>query len=106
MSTSQKPRNVVTESQKHRDFVAEPMGNKPVTDLPGIGHAYGDKLKAEGFDRVSEFKSLLSGIGNPTKEWPALVTCSCTVHSKWLSDEKWATTSVEQIPDESSPSPL
>ena len=39
-------------SQKHRDFVAEPMGEKPVTDLPGIGPVLGERLSAKGFDKA------------------------------------------------------
>ena len=42
-------------SQKHRNFVAEPMAEKPVTDLAGIGEVLGGRLKSEGFDLVSEF---------------------------------------------------
>ena len=36
-------------SQKHRNFVSEPMGEKPVTDLPGIGRVLGRRLSEEGF---------------------------------------------------------
>jgi len=39
-------------SQKHRNFVAEPMGEKPVTDLAGIGEVLGERLKVEGYDKA------------------------------------------------------
>lgn len=42
-----------TTSQKHRDFVGEPMGDKPVTALSGIGEALGKSLEQQGFDKVS-----------------------------------------------------
>ena len=39
-------------SQKHRDFVAEPMGDKDVTALPGVGKTIGARLADKGFDKA------------------------------------------------------
>ena len=39
-------------SQKHRDFVRETMGNKPVDALAGVGDAAAAAFKAKGFDKA------------------------------------------------------
>ncbi|XP_069463930.1 barrier-to-autointegration factor-like protein [Ambystoma mexicanum] len=39
-------------SQKHRDFVSEPMGEKTVTALAGIGEVLGARLEDLGFDKA------------------------------------------------------
>lgn len=44
-------------SQKHRDFVSEPMGDKPVTDLAGIGPVLGKRLADKGYARVHETRA-------------------------------------------------
>ena len=40
-------------SQKHKNFVSEPMGNKPVTELAGVGDILGNRLAKQGFDYAS-----------------------------------------------------
>lgn len=42
-------------SQKHKDFVAEPMGEKTVMALAGIGEVLGKRLEDKGFDKVIFF---------------------------------------------------
>lgn len=39
-----------TTSQKHRNFVSEPLKEKAVTELPGVGAVYAKRLVDAGFD--------------------------------------------------------
>ena len=39
-------------SQKHRNFISEPMGEKPVNELAGIGEVLGKRLADKGFDKA------------------------------------------------------
>ncbi|KAF8569942.1 hypothetical protein P879_07840 [Paragonimus westermani] len=40
-------------SQKLRNFVTEPIGDKVVTELPGIGLKLGERLQDKGFDKAN-----------------------------------------------------
>lgn len=44
-----------TTSQKHRNFVAEPIGQKSVRELAGIGAVLGGRLEQIGIDKVRSF---------------------------------------------------
>lgn len=44
-----------TTSQKHKAFSGEPMRDKPVEDLAGIGPTLAGRLKEQGFNKVSYF---------------------------------------------------
>ncbi|VDO62932.1 unnamed protein product [Haemonchus placei] len=40
-------------TKKNSDFINEPMGDKPVTDVAGIGPSYGMKLAQIGYVKAS-----------------------------------------------------
>ena len=42
----------MTTSQKHRNFLSEPMQNKEVTELAGVGEVLGKRLSDKGFDKA------------------------------------------------------
>uniref|UniRef100_A0AAY5K5T4 Uncharacterized protein n=1 Tax=Esox lucius TaxID=8010 RepID=A0AAY5K5T4_ESOLU len=51
MSGNNKGSHNPTTSQKHRNFVSEPMGNRSVRDVPGIGPVQGRRLEESGKPR-------------------------------------------------------
>ncbi|XP_005181683.1 barrier-to-autointegration factor [Musca domestica] len=73
-------------SQKYRNFVAEPMGDKPVTDLAGIGETLGGRLIEAGFDKAYTVLGqylVLKKDEELFKEW---MKDTCNASSKQASD--------------------
>ncbi|XP_059811207.1 barrier-to-autointegration factor A-like [Hypanus sabinus] len=73
-------------SQKHRNFVAEPMGEKSVKCLAGIGEALGQRLENQGFQKASAVLGqylVLNKDEGMFKEW---LSDTCQANSKQSSD--------------------
>ncbi|CAG9762458.1 unnamed protein product [Ceutorhynchus assimilis] len=73
-------------SQKHKNFVAEPMGDKAVTELAGVGEVLGDRLAKAGFDQacvvLGQFL-ILKRNQELFKEW---MKDTCSANSKQAMD--------------------
>lgn len=73
-------------SQKHRNFVSEPMGEKPVGELAGIGEVLGKRLVGKGFDKAYVVLGqylVLKKNGDLFKDW---LKDTCGANSKQAAD--------------------
>uniref|UniRef100_M3Z754 Barrier-to-autointegration factor n=1 Tax=Mustela putorius furo TaxID=9669 RepID=M3Z754_MUSPF len=71
------------------DFMAEPMGGKPVGNLAGIGEALGKKLEERGFDKAPVFLGqflVLKKDEDLSWEW---LQDTCGANAKQSRDSFW-----------------
>ncbi|CAN8009103.1 unnamed protein product [Ixodes pacificus] len=73
-------------SQKHRNFVSEPMGEKAVTDLAGIGDVLGQRLVQKGFDKASVVLGKFLMLKKNKDLFVEWMKDECAANSKQASD--------------------
>lgn len=73
-------------SQKHRNFVAEPMGEKPVTDLAGVGEVLGKRLEVAGFDKAYVVLGQFLVLKKDKELFQVWMKDTCSANSKQSAD--------------------
>ena len=91
-------------AKKHIYFVKEPVGNKPVIALPGIGKTYAEKLAQKGFPYAfnvcekfrememnqAQFSTWLKTMcGANSHHTKNCYYALCVYHDRWLPFEKF-----------------
>merc|ERR1712008_486718 len=82
-----------TTSKKHVNFVSEPMGDKPVNDIAGIGPTYQKRLQEKGFEYAY---NLLGQF--------LLVNKDEEMFQEWLKEEVSMTPNIRRIAPNALPS--
>uniref|UniRef100_A0A8C5CR91 Barrier-to-autointegration factor-like protein n=1 Tax=Gadus morhua TaxID=8049 RepID=A0A8C5CR91_GADMO len=69
-------------TQKHRFFVSEPMGEKKVTALAGIGDALGKRLEDKGFDKAEKVLGHFLMLGKDEGRFKCWLKDACGANSR------------------------
>uniref|UniRef100_A0A6M2DF72 Barrier-to-autointegration factor-like protein n=1 Tax=Xenopsylla cheopis TaxID=163159 RepID=A0A6M2DF72_XENCH len=73
-------------TQKHRNFVSEPMGNKLVTDLAGIGPTLGKRLADKGYYKASTVLGKFLALDKDEDKFKPWLKSVCGANSKQAGD--------------------
>ncbi|XP_067681849.1 barrier-to-autointegration factor-like [Haliotis asinina] len=73
-------------SQKHRDFVSEPMGDNLVTELPGIGSVLGSKLSEAKFTKAYNVLGQFLVLDKNEELFVGWLKETCSANSKQAGD--------------------
>ncbi|KAH7974519.1 hypothetical protein HPB49_016384 [Dermacentor silvarum] len=82
----QQNRAMSSTSQKHRNFVSEPMGEKDVTDLAGIGDVLGKRLKNKAFDKAYVVLGQFLVMKKNKQMFESWLKSTCDANSKQAGD--------------------
>ncbi|KAI4462682.1 barrier to autointegration factor 2 [Holotrichia oblita] len=69
-------------SKKHSNFVSEPMRNKRVTEVPGIGGTYGDRLSSRGYGQARDVLGQYLTVKGDEKPFRDFVMSNAGANSK------------------------
>ncbi|XP_034098943.1 barrier-to-autointegration factor-like [Drosophila albomicans] len=78
-------RDYPSTSQKQRDFM-EPMGDKLVTRLPGIGETLGDRMTNAGYQKASQVLGQYLAVDQNRQEFGHFMKDTCNANTKQSSD--------------------
>lgn len=75
-----------TTSQKHRNFVSEPMGDKPVTELAGVGAVLGTRLQQAGYVRATAVLGKFLALDKDQERFKTWMKIICNANTKQAND--------------------
>ncbi|KAK9701696.1 Barrier to autointegration factor [Popillia japonica] len=76
----------MSNTYKHDDFVNEPMRSKRVTDLPGIGETYGDRLHRRGYRNARQVFGEYLAMGGNKREFREFLSETTGANSRQTRD--------------------